>query len=135
MLPALTVSRRLPPRRFVLGAAAVVFALAGSATQLSAPPPARVPLSDELGPSSWAMTVPLTWLAGPVPPLRRGERLDLLALRGGDRGYALPIAYATVVVSADERALVLEVTADDAMAIATARAGGAQLIALVRSTR
>jgi hypothetical protein len=81
------------------------------------------------------MNVPVAWLAAPAPPLRRGDRVDVIGVRSGDRAYAAPVAYAVVIVSADERALVLEVDEDDAIAIASARGGGLLLVPLLRSTR
>lgn len=138
MLPAMTVARAVLPRRRVLfvAAAALLFALA-VATQVAAtpapPPPAS--LASQLGAGSWAMTVPASWLAAPVPPVHRGDLLDVLAVKQGERAYAAPVAFAVAVVSSDERGLVLEVNEDDASAMAIARGGGLLLVPLLRSTR
>jgi hypothetical protein len=137
MLPAL-ISRpaRIPLRRAVPLAAAAVFFAAALLTQTAvpqAPPPAS--LADELRPTTWAMHVPTAWLAAPVPRVRRGDQLDILAVRAGDRAYTVPVAYAVAVLSSDERGLVLEVDENDATAIATARGGGMLLVPLLRSSR
>ena len=138
MLPALTVrARRLPRRRLLLAGAGAVL---GSAALLSSLPPsqsdARVAsLADELRPATWAMQIPVAWLAAPVPRARRGDLIDLLGVRPGDRAFAVPIAYAAMLVSSDERGLVLEVDEGDASAIATARGSGLLLVPLLRSTR
>lgn len=137
MLPAMTVARGMPRRRLLLiAASALLFALA-IATQLAAAPPTVAPrsLAAELGAGTWAMSVPSSWLAAPVPPVHRGDLLDILAVKQGDRAYAAPVAFAVGVVSADDRGLVLQVTEDDASAIAVARGGGLLLVPLLRSTR
>ena len=67
--------------------------------------------------------------------VRAGDSLDILAVRSGDRGYALPVAYALTVMSVDERTIVLQVDQDDAIAIANARAASLLLVPLLRSTR
>ncbi len=139
MLPALT-SRpgRLPARRVLLLASAALFAAIALVTELATSPPTVPPvigLADELRPATWGMYVPTAWLAAPVPRLRKGDTLDILAVRSGDRAYAAPIAYAVVVLSTDERGLVLDVDENDATAIAAARGGGLLLVPLLRSTR
>lgn len=113
-----------------------MFFAAALLTQV-ATPPASVPVSlaDELRPATWAMHVPAAWLAAPVPRLHRGDQLDILAVRVGDRAYTVPVAYAVVVLSSDDRGLVLEVDENDASAIATARGGGMLLVPLLRSSR
>ena len=139
MLPALTARRgALVTRRVVLAAASAALAAAALLTQLApatAPPAPSASLADELRPSSWALQIPVAWLAAPVPAVHRGDALDLLAVRAGDRAYAVPIAYALTVMSADERAIVVDVDQDDAIAIANARGAGLLLVPLLRSTR
>ncbi len=138
MLPALTSShRRFGARRVAFAAASAVLGVAAVASQaVSAPPPARpASLADELRASSWAMQIPAAWLAAPAPPLRPGDMLDILAVRSGDRAYAVPVAYAVIVMSADERAIVLDVDEDDAIAVANARGAGLLLVPLLRSTK
>ena len=138
MLPALTVARRAwPRRRLLLGAASLVLFVAAGASQIatSAPPAPAQSLADTLEPGSWAMHVPTAWLAVPVPPLRHGDLLDVLAVKQGDRAYVTPVAFAIAVVSSDERGLILQVDEDDASAIAIARGGGMLLVPLLRSTR
>jgi len=137
MLPALTVPRRVAlPRRAIGLAASAVLALTALVAQAVASPatPARG-LADELGPATWAMNVPASWLAAPAPPLRAGDAIDVLALRPGDKPYAVPVAYGVTVLAASERGLLLQVDDVDASALASARSGGLQLIALLRSTR
>jgi hypothetical protein len=118
------------------GISAALF-LAAAASQLAtAPTPvAQRSLAADLRPSTWAMLLPNAWFAAPPPRLQRGDSLDILAVRAGDRAGVLPVAYAVGVMSADERGLVLEVDETDATAIAAARGGGMLLVALLRSTR
>ncbi len=122
-----------------LAASSAVLGLAAVAAQLlttaSSPPARPASLADELRPSSWAIEIPAAWLAAPVHSVRAGDALDILAVRGGDRGYALPVAYAVTVMSVDERAIVLQVDEDDAIAIANARGASLLLVPLLRSTR
>ncbi|HEY6959767.1 MAG TPA: hypothetical protein VI814_13165 [Candidatus Limnocylindria bacterium] len=134
----MTVARAASARRRVLFAAvaAVLFMLALFTQLAAAPdPPPPVSLAAQLADGSWAMTVPAAWLAAPVPAVRRGDLLDILAVKQGDRAYASPVAFAVVVVSSDERSLVIQVNEDDASAIALARGGGLLLVPLLRSTR
>jgi len=138
MLPSLTVrSRFLDRRRIALGIASALLALAALATSQSATAPAaaQTSLADELHPATWAILVPPTWLAAPVPRVRRGDLLDLFGMKIGDRAFATPLVYGAAVILADDRGLLLEVDESDAAALASARAGGMQLIALLRSSR
>lgn len=138
MLPALTSSRRrLPVRRIALGAVSALLTVAALGAQMSgavapSPPPS---LAESLAPSTWAMTLPAAWLAAPVPRVSTGDLIDVLAVRQGERAYAVPVAYAARVVTADERGLVLELDEEGASAIAIARGGGLMLVPLLRSTR
>ncbi len=139
MLPSLTSrALRRPPRRVVHGAiltlllsAAAVFSL-GSEPEETQQPAA---LADRLAPSSWAVTIPAGWLAAPIAGLRPGDRIDVLAVRPGERPSASAIAFDLEVMSSDDRALVLDARAEDATALAVARAGGLLIIPLLRSTR
>lgn len=138
MLPALTASRRrIDPRRAGLLGTSALLAIAAIGAQLAVAPAPSAPLAlaDELRESSWAIEIPAAWLAARAPAVRRGDALDILAVRSGDRAYAVPVAYAVIVMSADERGLVLEIDQDDAIAIANARGAGLMLIPLLRSTR
>jgi len=138
MLPALTTTRRYrPPRRALLGALAFALTAAGAASSLSSSPTVERPasLAEVLRPASWAMTIPTAWLVAPAPRLRSGDALDILAVHPGDRAFTVPVAYAVTVLSSDERALVVEVDQDDAIALANARGGGMLLVTLLRSTR
>ena len=138
MLPALTSSRRrLPMRRIALGAVSALLTVGALGAEMSgavAPsPPAS--LAESLAPSTWAMTLPAAWLAAPVPRVGTDDLIDVLAVRQGERAYAVPVAYAARVVAADERGLVLELDEEGASAIAIARGGGLLLVPLLRSTR
>ena len=138
MLPALTASRRrLPTRRIALGAASALLTLGALGAQLggSAAPVEPASLADSLAPSTWALNLPAAWLAAPVPHVRIGDLIDVLAVRQGDRAYAVPVAYAARVMAADERGVVLELDEEGASAIAIARGGGLLLVPLLRSAR
>jgi hypothetical protein len=138
VLPALTASRRrFPARRVVLGAASALLALGALAVEMggTAAPAAQASLAESLAPSTWAMSLPSAWLAAPVPRVRTGDMIDVLAVRQGDRAYAVPVAYAARIVAADERGIVIELDEEGASAIAIARGGGLLLVPLLRSTR
>lgn len=138
MLPALTASRgRLPRRRIALGALSVLLTAGALGAEMSGgAAPSPVPsIAESLSPSTWAMTMPAAWLAAPVPRVGIGDLIDVLAVRQGERAYAVPVAYAARVVAADERGLVLELDEEGASAIAIARGGGLLLVPLLRSTR
>ena len=137
MLPALTIRRRVAlPRRAAALAASLVLASGALVAQALAAPAGPAPgLADELGPATWAMNIPVTWLAAAPPPLRRGDAIDVLALRPGDKPYTVPVAYGLTVLDATERSLLLQVDDVDASALASARSGGLQLVALLRSSR
>jgi len=140
MLPTLTAvaRRRRTPGR--LGLAAAGAAVIGLALVIR-PAPAiegvarNVTMAESLAPNTWALTIPAGWLATPLVGTRPGDRLDVLALRPGDRASATAIAFDLLVVSVDERALVVGCAAEDATAIAVARASGLLLVPLLRSTR
>ena len=138
MLPALTASRRrIPRRRLALGAASALLALAALGAEMggATTPTVQVSLAESLAPSTWAMNLPVAWLAAPVPRVRTGDVIDVLAVRQGDRAYAVPVAYAARVMATDERGIVLELDEEGASAIAIARGGGMLLVPLLRSTR
>ena len=139
MLPSLIARpRRIAARRALLLAAAALLGLAALTTQVTATPqtaPIGPSIADELRAASWAMHVPAAWFAAPVPRVRRGDVLDVLAVRQGDRAYTVPVAYAVTVISSDDRGLVIEVDESDASAIVTARGSGLLLVPLLRSSR
>jgi hypothetical protein len=129
------VSRRglLAVVALLLGAGAAVTAVAPApAAPLPAPTPA---LSERLGPRTWALAIPVAWLVAPIPGLRRDDVLDLLGTRPGERATATDVATGVRVMSVDERALIVELTADDASSIASARARGLSLVPILRSLR
>lgn len=113
----------------------MLLALGGISAYWPSSVPDNTSLADELRPATWAMTVPSAWLAAPAPPVRRLDAVDILAMRTGDKGYSIPVAYGVRVLSVSDRGLLLEVDETDATAIATARASGFLLVPLLRSTR
>lgn len=137
------IRRSIVPRPSARGALLLTaLALAAVAAITSLTPPAAPAdavappsLAERLGPRTWALAVPLAWLAAPVPGLRDGDVIDLVGTRTSERASASEVAAGLRVMSADERALVVELTADDAMAIAAARARGLSLIPILRSAR
>jgi hypothetical protein len=139
------IRRSLVPRWVVTPRLALLLAalgLAGVAALTSlGPAPPRVEtatppsLAERLGPRTWAFGIPLSWLAAPIPGLRDGDVIDLVGTRTSERATASEIASGLRLMSADERALVVELTAEDAMAIAGARARGLTLIPILRSVR
>ena len=140
MLPSLTAAaRRRPPRRAILGASgALLLALSlvasvhASSPSASASPAA---MADTLAPGTWAMSIPTSWFVAPIGGLRAGDRLDILALRPGERATATAVAFDLLVVTADDRAVIVGTGADDATALGVARASGLMLVPLLRSTR
>jgi len=140
MLPSLTaVARRRPERRAILAAiGALLLTVAVLASQLSPAPQAAaapVTVAEGLAPGTWAVSIPTSWLISPIAGLRAGDRLDILALRPGEHAIATAVAFDLVVVSADDRAVIVGTGADDATALAVARASGLLLVPLLRSTR
>lgn len=138
MLPALTSSRRrLPTRRIALGAVSALLTLGAIGAEFggAGAPTAPESLADSLSPSTWAMSLPAAWLAAPVPRVRTGDLIDVLAVRQGERAYAVPVAYAARVVASDDRGIVIELDEEGASGIAIARGGGLLLVPLLRSAR
>ena len=142
MLPSLTFrARRVPARRLVAGAGGAALLLASivagllSSPQSAANGSAEKLLRDRLSPATWALAVPLSWLEAPVPSVRRGDSIDLIAVRSGDRPLAIPLAADLLVMDVDERSVIFEVDEDSASAIASAHASSLLLVPLLRSTR
>lgn len=132
-LPALPRSRLL----LIAGAAlAAVLALASAAAPGSAPVQATaLGLADRLEPRTWALAIPLGWMAAPLAGLREGDVLDLIGTRTSERANATEVARGLRVMSLDDRSLVVELTAEDASAIAEARARGLSFVPILRSSR
>jgi len=133
-------ARSIPRARGALLIAALVVGSLAAFTAVvpSASVPASVaPLSlaDRLEPRTWAFAIPLTWLAAPLASLREGDVLDLIGTRTSERATASEIAAGLRVMSIDDRALVVELTADDASAIAEARGRGLSFVPILRSSR
>jgi hypothetical protein len=140
VLPSLTsVARRRPPRRASLAAAGALLTILGLAVPLrgaGSPPASVVPsVAEALPAGTWAMSIPTSWLSAPIAGLRAGDRLDVLAVRPGERATASAIAFDLLVVSSDERTLVIASGADDVTALGVARANGSLLVPLLRSVR
>ena len=107
----------------------------GAALGEATAPTAQPSLAQSLAPSTWAMSLPAAWLAAPAPRVQTGDVIDVLAVRQGDRAYAVPVAYAARVMAVDEHGIVLELDEEGASAIAIARGGGLLLVPLLRSAR
>ena len=145
MLPALTFTPRqvaIPRRRLLLAVAGSTLLVASLLSALVATPPrsadeaeARLSLAGRLSQSMWALAVPIAWLAAPLPEVRSGDSVDLLAVRMSDRPLAIAIAADLRVMGSDERSIVFEVDEESATAIASARASGLLIVPLLRSTR
>ena len=116
---------------FLAGASALTLVVPPSAVRAE-PAPA---LSQRLGPRTWALAIPVAWLSAPIPGLRDDDVLDLLGARPSERATASDVATGVRVMAVDERTLVVELTAEDAAAVASARARGLSLIPILRSTR
>lgn len=139
MLPALTArARRWTTRQAALALLVALLLLGAAATALGAlerpEPGAPLPLAERLPAATWGLALPTSWLAAPLVGVRAGDRLDVLALRPGERA-ASAIAFDIEVMSLDERTVVLGVGASDATALAIARASGQLIVPLLRSTK
>ena len=95
-------------------------------------------LSARLPDERWAMVFPAGWLVSPVPPLLRGDRLDLMAYQAGQPVEEVGIIASNVEVlefegpaSSPER-LMLALDLDQATAVLYARANGFSLLALLK---
>jgi len=95
-------------------------------------------LSRRLPDGRWAMVLPGSWLASPIPEIGVGDRVELLAYQPGQ-----PADQASVIVSALEvlgitgtaanaEALTLAVELEEAAAVTYARANGFLLLPLLR---
>lgn len=95
-------------------------------------------LSARLPDGRWAMILTAGWLVSPVPELKVGDRIDLVAYQAGD-----PLAEAGVIVTAVEiidfggsftspEGLTLAVTLDEAIAILYSRVNGYSILPLLR---
>lgn len=140
MIRALPIPRAVASSRTVLLVVALLLAGAAAFTAVvpaePRPGPAPTPfLSQRLGPRTWALAIPVSWLSAPIPGLHEDDVLDLLGARPSERATASEVASGLRVKTFDDRTLVVELTADDATAIASARARGLSLIPIVRSAR
>lgn len=95
-------------------------------------------LSSRLPDGRWAMVVPGAWLAGPIPEVGAGDRVDWLAYQAGQPAdQAVVIAAGIEVLSvagtaADAEELTLAVKIEEAAALTYARANGFLLLPLLR---
>lgn len=127
-----------PGRPALLALGLALSAVAGGLALRPAPePPAAVrgSLADRLEPRTWAFAIPQAWMAAPIGGLREGDVLDLLGTRASERANALEVARGLRVMDIGETGLVVELTADDAAAIAEARARGLTFMPILRSSR
>jgi hypothetical protein len=137
MRPSLVSRARSSRRAWIIAAVAL---LAGVALALALPDQGGAPapepvLSKELGARTWALAIPVAWLAAPIPGLRQDDVLDILGTRSSERANASEVATGLRVMSANDRVVVVELTDSDASAIAAARARGLALIPILRSMR
>ena len=117
----------------IAGCVAVAGAVAPGVAETAAVAPSA--LADRLEPRTWALAIPLSWLAAPLTGLREGDVLDLIGTRTSERASATEVAAGLRVMSIDDRALVVELTGADASAIAAARARGLTFVPILRSSR
>ena len=95
-------------------------------------------LSDRLPDGRWAMILPAAWLVSPVPEVREGDRLELLAYLAGQSREELGLVVSAVECiafgpgSGHPEYLTLAVTQEEAQAILFARANGYSLLILLR---
>jgi hypothetical protein len=138
------IRRRLAPaiprQRLALLAAAAIAASLALASALAPGSPVQAEatalrLADRLEPQTWAFAIPLAWMAAPLAELRAGDVIDLIGTRTSERANASEVARGLRVMSLDERSLVVELTAEDATAIAEARARGLSFVPILRSSR
>lgn len=135
-LPAVTTGplRRVAPWRLAAGAAGLLLAVAAAIVPQDAPVAARAAsLSAALAPDTVAVQLPHAWLAAAPPRLASGDRVDVFGARPQSpvSGVALVVSDARVVEPLPE-ALVLEIVADDAVALAVARASAYLLLIVLR---
>jgi hypothetical protein len=143
MLPALTFTPKrfaIQRRRLLLAAGGSTLLVASILSTFAVSPSgsaddaaANTSLAQRLSMSTWALAVPTAWLAAPLAEVRSGDSVDLLAVRTGDRPFAVAIAADLRVMGADERSIVFEVDEESATAIASARASGLLIVPLLRS--
>lgn len=95
-------------------------------------------LSGRLPDGRWAMVLPGAWLAGPIPEVGAGDRVDWLAYQAGQPADQAAVIVAGVEVlsvagtAADAEALTLAVKLEEAAALTYARANGFLLLPLLR---
>jgi Flp pilus assembly protein CpaB len=140
MLPTLTATaRRRPPRRLLAGGGGALLLLVAVLFSVHPSEPSALAsaqaIGDALPPGTWAMSIPTSWFVAPISGLRPGDRLDILALRPGERATATAVAFELLVIAVDERAVTVGSGADDVTALGVARASGLLLVPLLRSTR
>ena len=126
------------PRPVLLVAVAVLLAAAGAFALMPAdthPVVAPPTLAQRLGVNTYGFAIPASWLAAPIPGLHEDDVVDILGTRPGDRATATDVAGGLRVMAADDHALVVELRAEEAAAIAAARARGHSLIPILRSSR
>ena len=99
---------------------------------------AKLSLSAQLPDGTWAMVLPGTWLASPLPEIALGDRLDLLAYQSGQPVESAGlIATAVQILSNSGESpmmdhLILAVSYDQARLILFSRANGFSILPLLR---
>lgn len=126
-LPSVTIGvvRRNIGAPIALAVACAVLIAAAYAASAPQAGSALVPpsLAEELGPAMSAIRVPHAWLAAGPPRLRRGDRVDVIASRGGDAAGVVRVLGDVRVLEIAEDAVVVEASAEDIATLALARAG------------
>jgi len=95
-------------------------------------------LSRRLPDGRWAMVLPGSWLASPIPEIGVGDRVDLLAYQPGQAVDQAAVIVSAIEVlgvagtAAEAEALTLAVELEEAAAVTYARANGFLLLPLLR---
>lgn len=122
-LPAVTVGTLAPPSHAQLALAAAGVALAAIVAVLprepaAAPSERAAPVA---APGALAVRVPYAWLAA-TPPVAAGDRLEVLGSTAAEGATVVVVIAPARVLSVEADALVLELSPDDVIALAVARA-------------
>jgi len=95
-------------------------------------------LSRRLPDGRWAMVLPGSWLASPIPEIGAGDRVDLLAYQPSQPADQVAVIVSAIEVlgvtgtAVDAEALTLAVEIEEAAAVTYARANGFLLLPLLR---
>jgi Flp pilus assembly protein CpaB len=93
-------------------------------------------LAASLPADKWALTLPGSWMAGPLYGVERGDRIDVIAYQAGQPADQAAIVLQSIEIlvppTENENLAVLAVTDGEAIALLYARANGFSLLALLR---